>query len=399
MKKTIGWILIILGGFFCIDSIICIPVAFTADDATLAERIFILIYFIVSAFVNGWICWLGFRLKGRETKKNISNGKSTASAARLKGGETKRNISNGKSTVSAAEEKDAVPEVSYEYVSVRDGIISDGIYIYEFNKSGDLFPEKKEDLAYPELPWDFRKAANIGKHILDMGGLITLISIGGGCSEISHTGHEAYGNSYGTLESFVENSMRDIDKAEKEAREMYGVWFSSLDYKDIIIHAKIKETDIIVDVSCFVQWITVKFRLGHGSEGFAYLTDLVHQFGAKDYDHGIGADRIDWDSSLKIFRRTYQLEESRTYFLSSYMDEEGNFTKYSFDVEMADDSHYEILPEKMEQLTQILKDAMDKKNISNPAVGCAEYLQHHSGLDLIELLKNHQLIEKEFHAE
>ena len=94
----------------------------------------------------------------------------------------------------------------------------------------------------------------------------------------------------------------------------------------------------------------VKFRLGNGSDGFVYLTDLVHQFGARDYDQGIGADRICWDPILKIFRRIYQLEESRTYFLSSYMDEEGNFQKYSFDVETAEDSHYEILPENMEQI-------------------------------------------------
>lgn len=174
---------------------------------------------------------------------------------------------------------------------------------------------------------------------------------------------------------------------------MYGSWFTSLDYKDIIIYAKIKETDIIVDVSCFVEHITVKFTLGHGSEGFAYLTDLIQQFGSKNYDQGIGKDKIAWDSSLKIFRRTYQLEESRKYFLSSYMDEDGNFTKYSFDVEMADNSHYEILPEKMEQLVQILKAEMNQKYIGNPAGGCAEYLQHHSGLDLIELLKNNQLIE------
>ncbi len=52
MKKTIRWILIILGGFFCIDGIICIPVAFIVDDATLAERISVLIGFIVFAFVK-----------------------------------------------------------------------------------------------------------------------------------------------------------------------------------------------------------------------------------------------------------------------------------------------------------------------------------------------------------
>lgn len=377
-RTILGWFLIVQGGLWGVSGVICAIVALFGgmEIDFFGERLLVVVTSLLMAVGFFAILWLGFKLKERKPKINISNGKST---------------------VPVAEERTAVSEVSSKYVSIRDGIISDGIYIYKFNKSGDLFPEKKENLAYPELPWDFRKAANLGKHILDMDGLITCISIGGGCSEISHTGHEAYGNSYGTLESFVENSMRDIDEAEEKASEMYGSWFTSLDYKDIIIHAKIKETDITVDVSCFVQWITVKFRLGHGSEGFAYLTDLVRQFGAKNYDQGIGADRIAWDSSLKIFRRTYQLEESRTYFLSSYMDEEGNFTKYSFDVEMADDSHYEILPEKMKQLAQILKVAMNQKYICNPAAGCAEYLQHHSGLDLIELLKNNQLIEKEFH--
>lgn len=63
MKKTIGWILIIIGGFHCICGIICIPVAFIADDVTFAERIFILIGFMVFAFVNGLICRFGFKLK------------------------------------------------------------------------------------------------------------------------------------------------------------------------------------------------------------------------------------------------------------------------------------------------------------------------------------------------
>lgn len=77
------------------------------------------------------------------------------------------------------------------------------------------------------------------------------------------------------------------------------------------------------------------------------------------------------------------------------MDEDGNFTKYSFDVEMSDDSHYEILPEKMEQLVRILKAETNQKYIRNPAAGCARYLQYHSGTDLIELLKNYQLTENE----
>ena len=69
------------------------------------------------------------------------------------------------------------------------------------------------------------------------------------------------------------------------------------------------------------------------------------------------------------------------------MNEEGKITKYSLDVETAEDSHYEILPEKMDQLTQILQKKMNQKYLRNPAVSCAYYLQHHDGMDLLALLK------------
>ncbi len=287
-----------------------------------------------------------------------------------------------------------VEEPVYKPVIDRPGIVSNGEFKYEFRKGADLFADGQEGLAYQELPWNFQIAANLGKHILDNGGLIRNIYIGGGSDEVAHTGAVAYSNGYSSLESFVENCMKDIDSAESGAGREYGIWFSSLDYKFINIYAKIKETDIKVEVSCFVSSITVSIPLENGSEGFPYLADLVSQFGTKDYDQGVGADKIYWDASLKIFQRTYQLEETRTYFLSSYMDVEGNFTKYSFDVETADNAHYEILPEKMEKLTQILKKEMNQKYLRNPAVSCAYYLQHHSGSDLITLLEKHHFIER-----
>lgn len=39
------------------------------------------------------------------------------------------------------------------------------------------------------------------------------------------------------------------------------------------------------------------------------------------------------------------------------------------------------------------KVAMNQTYIRNPAASCAEYLRHHSGSDLIDLLKEYQLIE------
>ena len=285
------------------------------------------------------------------------------------------------------QEKDSASESVYKPVTDRSGIVSNGNFRYEFRTGEDLFPAGKEGLAYPELPWNFRVAANLGKHMLDTGGVITGISIGGGSTEVSHTGAVAYRHFYAALESFVEKSMQDMEEAEREASMEYGSWFTGLDFKYIIIKAKRNETEIKVEVSCFVPQIWVEISLGHGGEGFAYLADLVREFGAEDFDRGVGADRVLWDTSQKTFRRTYQLEETRTYFLSSFMNEEGTITKYSLDVETAEDSHYEILPEKMDQLTQILQKKMNQKNLRNPAVSCAYYLQHHDGMDLLALLK------------
>ncbi len=206
------------------------------------------------------------------------------------------------------------PEPVYKPVIDRLCGVSNGEFMYKFKAGVDLFPHGKKGLAYPELQWDFQIVANLGIHILDYDGLIRSIYIGGGSDEVSHTGAVAYSKGYGSLESFVVNCMKDIDKAESDAGSEYGGWFSFLDYKYIIINAKIKETDIKVEYSNMGSSITVSFSLENGSDGFPYLIDLVSKFGAEDYD------------------------------LRSYMNMEGNFTKYSLDVETADDSHDERIP-------------------------------------------------------
>ncbi len=261
-----------------------------------------------------------------------------------------------------------------------------------------MFADGSEGLAYQELSGSFQKVANLGKHILDNGGLICAIYIGGGSDEVAHTGTVAYSKGYSSLESFVKNCMKDMDDAESDAEMEYGVWFTSLDYKYIIIEAKLKETDIKVEYSYMGSLISVSIRLVNDCEGFSYLIDLVRKFGAEDFSQGVGADEPFWDASLKIFRRTFQLEETKTFFWTSYMSAEGDFIKYSLDVETADAVHYEILPKKMNQLTQILQEKMNQRYVQNPEVGCAYYLQHHSGLDLIALLKKHNLINQEIHS-
>lgn len=283
-------------------------------------------------------------------------------------------------------EKEPAAEPVCKPVIYRRGVVEKGEFRYEFENRVDLFAEEKE-LAYPELPWNFRVAANIGKHILDIGGSITGIRICGGCTEVSHIGAVAYGNHYGTLASFVENGMKDLKDAEDEAEKEYGAWFTALDYNSIDVSAKIKDTDIRVEVSCFVSRITVRIPLGKGLAGFSYLIDLADRFGPKDYHRGVGADKLSLDPSRKIFRRTYQLDETGTVFLSSDMNEEGTFIKYRLDVEGENAAPYDILPEKMERLWQLLMEEMSKKYLPEPAVACAYYLQHHEVGDLIALLE------------
>ncbi len=131
-------------------------------------------------------------------------------------------------------------------------------------------------------------------------------------------------------------------------------------------------------------------------EEFPFLADLVCKVGGKDYHQGVGSDRISWDSSMKQFRRTYQLEETRTFFLSSFMDVKGIIIKYSLDVEAGNDSYYEILPEKMDQLVRIIK-VMYPSAPPGPAESCVCYLGQHRGWELIALAEMNGLIDKEFH--
>ncbi len=141
---------------------------------------------------------------------------------------------------------------------------------------------------------------------------------------------------------------------------------------------------------------TSNVSLEDALEEFPFLGELVCKVGGNDCRQGVGSDRMSWDPSMKQFRRIYQLEETRKFFLSSFMDAKGIIVKYSLDMEEGADSHYEILPEKMDQLVQILK-GMNQSVSQSPAENCVCYLRQHSGWDLITLAEVNGLIDKEFH--
>ena len=71
MKKVIGWILTVLGGFYCVVGVICIPVILAADDIVFGERLFVLVSFLIIAVVSGIICRVGFKLKAGNAKMTL----------------------------------------------------------------------------------------------------------------------------------------------------------------------------------------------------------------------------------------------------------------------------------------------------------------------------------------
>jgi hypothetical protein len=276
----------------------------------------------------------------------------------------------------------------------RDEVVLGGEYIYHFKDGKDLFTGPKEEYAYPEFPWTFQVAANLAKHILDEGGSIQSIDIGGGCDEVSHTGAVAYLNSYGTLDAFVQNSMKDMKTAEREARMKYAGWFSGLDYSFIKVNSKIKDTEIRLEVDCLGFMIYVGIQLGKGADGFLYLESLVHAFGAKNYEKGVGADRIRWVPVLNVFQRSYQLDEEGMVFLTSCMDDNGIFTNYRLDIKRQKDERYELVPEKIQDLLKLLKAEMPDNYFPNLSVACVRYLSEHTVRELIALLEKFQFIEE-----
>lgn len=80
MKKTIGWLLLLLGGLFCVSSLCSVPVAFTTGGLSLGERLFMLACFLTEAAACGWVCRKGYRLI-RSTAKNKKSAPAPVQAA------------------------------------------------------------------------------------------------------------------------------------------------------------------------------------------------------------------------------------------------------------------------------------------------------------------------------
>lgn len=76
-----------------------------------------------------------------------------------------------------------------------------------------------------------------------------------------------------------------------------------------------------------------------------YNLDYIKSFTEKERTYAVGERYAYHDSVMNKYRLVVQLDETREYFLSVFIQEDGSFEKYSLDIERASDSHYEFREE------------------------------------------------------
>ena len=92
--------------------------------------------------------------------------------------------------------------------------------------------------------------------------------------------------------------------------------------------------------------------------------------------------RVWHDQVLHKWRLTIPLDDQGVYFLSVFIEEDGNFDKYSLDCELASDSHYEFFNEK--EIRKLLYQEKDEDLYLDEIF--SRYLRDHTGDKLIELI-------------
>lgn len=77
-------------------------------------------------------------------------------------------------------------------------------------------------------------------------------------------------------------------------------------------------------------------------ENAVYTLNYLKSLEGKKREFKVGSRTVWHDRTCRQWRLTVQLEETRYWFLSVFIREDGTFSKFSLDYEAASDSHYEF---------------------------------------------------------
>lgn len=110
-------------------------------------------------------------------------------------------------------------------------------------------------LRCPELdqfavPFDHKIAAAVALALQTCGYEMDHLAIGGGSTEVSHTGAVEYGGSYSSLQSFLDEAAENYEEADRDASKRYGSWFTGLNWFWITFNCTRKGSVVQGKIDC-----------------------------------------------------------------------------------------------------------------------------------------------------
>ena len=122
-----------------------------------------------------------------------------------------------------------------------------------------------------------------------------------------------------------------------------------------------------------------------------YTLKYLQTLEGKGRSFTVGGRWVWHDISMNQWRLTIQLEETRYWFLSVFIKEDGTFRKFSLDYEAASDSHYEFVNEAA--IRDLVYQPGDEKLLFDEIL--IRYIAQHSGDALLHLISPY--ITAQFH--
>ena len=122
------------------------------------------------------------------------------------------------------------------------------------------------------VPQDILMAGVIASYLCEHGYTMERTLIGGGGTEVSHTGSVAYDASYPSLEALLSRAQQDYLQADETARNEYGSWFTSLNYH--WIRQTFRKPGALIETDHAAR-LTIRWEFEEGCEDMETVSGLI----------------------------------------------------------------------------------------------------------------------------
>ena len=102
-----------------------------------------------------------------------------------------------------------------------------------------------------------------------------------------------------------------------------------------------------------------------------------------------------YDKSIRCYRRIYSLDNRRLCFLTFFLNDQRELKSISFDVEAADDYHYQISADEITKLCEALSCSNTEEDIAKAFTKLVESLEN--PIEIAEFLRESGIKYQVFH--